>query len=94
MMIDIEHPHDQPSEAARAAVEIIAQKLEQRFNAVTHWENHILHFNRSGIEGRIEGRIEVLPGAVRVQAKLGLFVSIMQEAMENRIRQILAEKLP
>jgi len=90
MMIDIEHPHCQPIEAARAAVEIIAQKLEQRFNALTHWENHTLHFNRSGIEGRIE----VLPGAVRVQAKLGPLVSIMQEAMENRIRHILAEKLP
>jgi len=77
-------------EVARAAVEIVAQKLEQRFNAVTHWENHILHFNRSGIEGHIE----LLPSVVRVHAKLGLFVSIMKEALETRIRHILAEKLP
>jgi len=90
MMINIEHRHCQPIEIARAAVEVIAQKLEQRFNAVTYWEEHILHFNRSGIEGRIE----LLPGAVRVQAKLGLLVSMMQEAMESRIQRILAEKLP
>jgi len=89
-MITIEHRHGQSMDIARAAVEIVAQKLEQRFNAATHWENHILHFNRSGIEGHIE----LLPNIVRVQAKLGIFVSIMKEAMETRIRHILAEKLP
>jgi len=89
-MIDIEHLHSQPIEVARAAVDVVAQKLQQRFNAATYWEEHILHFNRSGIEGRIE----VLPGVVRVHAKLGLLVSIMKEVMETRIRHSLADKLP
>jgi len=90
MMIDIEHPHSQPIDVARAAVDVIAQKLQQRFNALTHWENHILHFNRSGIEGCIE----LLPGAVRVRATLGKMAAMMRETMEMRIRHTLAEKLP
>ena len=35
----------------------------------------------------------MLPGAVRVQAKLGFLLSAMQGMVESEIRRVLAEKL-
>jgi len=89
-MIDIEHHHTQPDTSARAAAELVAQKLQQKFQAQTHWEGQTLFFKHSALDGRID----LVPGTVRVQARLGLLASLMQTALESKIRHILAEKLP
>lgn len=87
--IDIHHPHQLPPERAREAVQQVADKLVERFGVDCRWQDEVLAFNGSGVDGRIA----LLPGEVHVTATLGFPVSMMQGPIESRIRQVLEERL-
>lgn len=86
--IDITHPHSLPPEQARTAVEDVADKLAQRFDMQTAWEGDTLRFKRSGVDGAID----MLPGSLRVTAKLGFLLAAMRGPIESEIRRVLDEK--
>ncbi|MFT3762080.1 MAG: polyhydroxyalkanoic acid system family protein [Pseudoxanthomonas sp.] len=86
--IDIRHPHNQSPEQARAAVEEVARKLADRFDFKYAWSGDTLGFNRSGVDGRIE----LEPQQLRVTAKLGFMLSMLQAPIEAEIRRVLEEK--
>ena len=88
-MIDISHPHSLDADTARNVVQTIAQKLAERFDVSHHWDSDALVFARSGVEGRIN----LLPGQVRVTAQLGFPYSMMQSMVEQEIQRVLAERL-
>jgi len=87
--IDIEHAHSRTPEQVRQAVEGIAAKLQERHGLSSRWEGDVLALGGPGIDGRIE----MLPGKVRVQAELGFLFSALQGMVESEIRRVLAEKL-
>lgn len=87
--IDIHHPHQLPPARAREAVQQVADKLVERFGVDCSWQDEVLAFTGSGVDGRIA----LLPGEVRVTATLGFPVSMMQGPIEARIRQVLEERL-
>lgn len=86
--IDIRHPHSMPMPKARAAIEEVARKLDQRFGMACTWDGDCLNFERSGVDGRIE----LAPEELHVTAKLGFLLSAMQGPIESEIRRVLAEK--
>ena len=86
--IDIHHPHALPPVHARQAVQEIAGKLTERFAVECRWNGDILHFQRSGVEGRIA----VLPEHVHVSASLGFLFGMMREPIEAEIRRVLGER--
>ena len=83
--IDIQHAHALPPPRARDAVQHVADKLVKRFGVECRWQDDALHFSRAGVDGRIA----LLPGAVRVQAELGFLLSAMQGPIESEIRRVL-----
>ena len=87
-MIDIQHAHTLPTDAARRAVEDVAVKLGRKFGLDYRWEGDALHFARPGIEGHIA----VLAGQLRVTAKLGLMMSAMKGKIESELRRYLDEE--
>ena len=87
--IDIEHTHSRTPAEVRQAVEGIAAKLQERHGLAGTWEGEVLRLDGPGIDGRIE----MLPGRVRVQAELGFLFSALQGLVESEIRRVLAEKL-
>lgn len=87
--IEIRHPHSLPPPQARQAVEDFAVKLGQRFGLDYRWEGDVLHFKRSGVDGRIS----LLPGELHVNAKLGLLFAAMKGSIESEMRRVLAERL-
>jgi len=87
--IDIRHPHTLAPPQARQAVEDFAIKLGQRFGLDYRWEGDVLHFKRSGVDGRIA----LLPGELHVSAKLGLLFAAMKGSIEQEMRRVLAERL-
>ena len=87
--IEIRHPHTLPPQQARQAVEDFAVKLGQRFGLDYRWEGDVLHFKRSGVDGRIA----LLPGELHVSAKLGLLFAAMKGSIEQEMRRVLAERL-
>lgn len=88
MAIDIRHPHSLPLDKARTAVEEVAQKLAERFDVEYNWDGDTLHFNRSGVDGRIA----LTPKDLHVTAKLGFLLSALQGPIEGEIRRVLGER--
>ena len=86
--IDIRHPHNQPMDQARAAVDEVADKLSQRFGCACRWNGDALDFSGSGVDGRIE----LAPDQLRITAKLGFMLSMLQGPIEAEIRRVLEEK--
>lgn len=87
-MIDIHHAHTLSPEAARDAVEQIAVRLGRKYGLDYRWEGDALHFVRPGVDGHIA----VLPGQLRVTAKLGLVMSAMKGTIEDQLRRFLDEE--
>lgn len=87
--IEISHPHSLPPAQARQAVEDFAVKLGQRFGLDHRWEGDVLHFKRTGVDGRIT----LQPGQLLVTAKLGLLFAAMKGPIEQEMRRVLAERL-
>lgn len=83
--IDIKHPHTRPDAEARAAVERVARKIEEKFQIDYAWEGDHLHFQRSGVDGRIA----LEPGQIHVTAKLGFLLAMMRGPIEHEIRNYL-----
>ena len=87
--IDIRHPHALPPERARDAVQQVADRLAERFGVECGWQDDTLRFQGAGVDGRID----LLPGEVHVSASLGFLLAAMQGPIEERIRQVLRERL-
>lgn len=86
--IDIQHPHSLPPAQARQAVQEVADKLAEGFDVQSHWQGDILHFNRSGVEGRIA----LMPRGLHVTAQLGFLLGAMKGPIEAEIRRVLGER--
>lgn len=86
--IDIHHPHSLAAPQARESVQHIAETLAQRFGVNYAWHGDDLQFERSGIDGRVS----LLPGALRVTAKLGFLFGAMKGPIEHEIRRVLDER--
>ncbi|MCL6618286.1 MAG: polyhydroxyalkanoic acid system family protein [Thermomonas hydrothermalis] len=86
--IEIRHPHSLTQAQARKAVEEVARKLHERFQLACDWQGDTLHFSRSGVDGKIE----LLPGALQVHAKLGFLTAMFKEPIEAEIRRVLKER--
>jgi len=86
--IDIRHRHSLPMPKARKAVEDIAKKLAAKFDMDYGWDGDELHFNRSGVDGRIH----LSDKQIRVTAKLGFLLSALKGTVEQEIRKVLAER--
>lgn len=86
--IDIRHSHSLPPAKARKAVEQVAEKLGEKFGVEHHWDGDTLHFERSGVDGRIA----LAPKQLHVTATLGFLLSALKGPIENEIRRVLDER--
>jgi putative polyhydroxyalkanoate system protein len=86
--IDIRHSHSLPHAKARKAVEEVAEKLSERFQFEYAWDGDDLHFNRSGVDGKIS----LKPKELHVTAKLGFLVSAFKGPIEHEIQRVLDER--
>ena len=86
--IDIRHRHSLPLPKARKEVEQVAKKLATKFEMTYGWDGDELRFERSGVDGHIH----VTDKQIRVTAKLGFMLSLLQGTIEQEIRKVLAER--
>ena len=83
--IKIRRAHALSPKQARAAAEKIAAKLSEAFDMEFDWDDEVLRFQRSGVEGHLTlGHKEVV-----IDAQLGFLLAMMQP----RIEQAIHEKL-
>lgn len=86
--IDIRHAHSKSMKDARASVERVAEKIQQKFDVSCAWEGNTLAFERSGVHGQIE----LGKGEVRVVANLGFLMMALKGPIESEIHKVLARE--
>ena len=75
---------------ARQAAETLAVQLAARYEISYHWQDDTLHFERSGVSGCIE----LEPGVVRVNVRLGFLLIPIKPALEQEIHRQLDAAFP
>ena len=86
--IDIRRPHGTTIENARAVVEKVAARMNEKFGTEGQWHGDTMSFSRSGVKGDIE----VTATDVHVTAELGMLLSPLRGTIEDEIRRKLDEQ--
>lgn len=87
--IRIQHAHSLSPGNAKQAVSRIAERIAAEFSVHTRWENNVLHFQRTGVDGTIA----VDGNQVNVQANLSFLLTPIRGKVESEIRRYLDEQL-
>jgi putative polyhydroxyalkanoate system protein len=85
--IDIHRAHHLPLADARAVIEKVATRIQEKFGTDNQWQGNTLQFARSGIKGAIEVKAD----EVHVTAELGMLLSAMKGTIEQEIGRKLDE---
>lgn len=85
--IDIRRPHQLPIPEARAVVDKVAARMQEKFGMVGQWQGDTLNFSRSGVTGSIAVGSDV----IAVKAELGMMLTPLKGMVEQEIRRKLDE---
>jgi putative polyhydroxyalkanoate system protein len=85
--IDIHRPHQLSLTEARAVVEQVAARMQEKFGMSGEWQGDTLRFSRSGVTGAIA----VGGDAIHVTAELGMMLTPIKGMIEQEIRRKLDE---
>jgi len=87
--IEITRSHALGTSGARTAVEKVAEKLHQKLNVETSWQNDVLHFEGNGADGRIE----VHDSQVHLALNLGFVLKTMKGWIRTEAEKYLDKYL-
>ena len=87
--IDIRRQHTLGLAKAREAAEFIADHLDDKFDLKSRWNGNTLHFERSGVSGRME----VSDVEVCLHARLGFLLLPLKSRFEREVHKYLDELL-
>lgn len=85
--IHIERSHQKPHDEARKLAEHVAQEMADEFGFSHKWVGDVLHFDRSGVEGKIN----VEPNKISISAKLSFLLMMLKPKIESEIHKFLDE---
>ena len=85
--IDIRRPHQLSITDARAAVDQVAARMQEKFGMTGQWRGDTLDFSRPGVSGSIA----VQSDTVHVRAQLGMLLAPLKGKIEQEIRRKLDE---
>ena len=86
-VIDIRREHTKNLKSARNAVENVATAIAKEYGIAHHWSGDELHFDRTGIKGRIA----VAKNDVHVHVELGFLMGALKPVIEREIERRLDE---
>jgi putative polyhydroxyalkanoate system protein len=81
--ISIAKKHHLPHAKARAAAQKVADDLSKRFDLRCEWRGDCIDFERSGVAGTLH----VGKDDVRLDAKLGLMLSMLKPVIEDFVHR-------
>jgi putative polyhydroxyalkanoate system protein len=88
-VIDIRRTHTGNVQAAKAAVERVANAIAKEYRIDHHWSGDVLHFDRSGVKGHIE----VARDEVHVRVELGFLMRALKPVIEREIERRLDDHI-
>jgi len=83
--IDIRRKHTKILKDAKVAVTEVAEEISSKFDLTWGWKGNELHFERSGVNGKIT----LDKDEVRVTAELGFMLSFLKGAVEKEVEKRL-----
>ena len=85
--IRIRRPHQLSIDEARARVDQVASRMQEKFGLAGQWQGDTLGFSRPGVTGSIAVERE----AIEVQARLGMLLTPLAAMIEQEIRRKLED---
>ena len=85
--IDIRRPHSLSEADAHTLIDKVAERMREKFDLKSQWQNGALIFERAGIRGQIA----ILTDEIHVTAQLGMLFSPLKAMIEQEIRRKLDE---
>ena len=86
--ISIQRKHTKSLKDARAAVIKVATAIEKKFSIHYEWDGDVLHFSRSGVDGRIT----LTKGLVEVDVRLGFLLMALRGPVTAEIERVLEQE--
>ena len=90
--ISITQKHQLAHKKAKAAAQKVADKLEQEYDMTSEWDGDVLHFQRSGVTGKLT----VLEDEAHLEIKLGFllkaFASTIEEKVAAQMKKVFSAK--
>jgi|JI10StandDraft_1071094.scaffolds.fasta_scaffold709645_2 putative polyhydroxyalkanoate system protein len=87
--ISIKRVHHATHTEAKKLADKVAAKLAKEYELRSHWEDDVLHFDRSGVNGTLS----VGPKEFHVEVKLGFLMAAfkgpLQQAMEKNLDSLI-----
>jgi putative polyhydroxyalkanoate system protein len=83
--IAITRKHSKPIADGKKAINRLAKAIAERFDVEYGWEGNTLHFERSGVNGRIA----LGKGTIEVHAELSFLLTPIKTAIEREIERQL-----
>ncbi len=87
--ISIKRVHHTTLPEAKKLADKVAAKLSKEYELRSHWEDDVLHFDRSGVNGTLA----VGPKDFHVEVKLGFLMAAfkgpLQQAMEKNLDSLI-----
>jgi putative polyhydroxyalkanoate system protein len=85
--IDISRPHQLSVAEARAVVDKVAARMQEKFGMTGQWHGNTLGFSRPGVSGAITVESET----IQVKAELSLMLAPLKGMFEQEIQRKLDE---
>jgi putative polyhydroxyalkanoate system protein len=79
--IVINQKHTLTHKKARAAAQKVADKLAAEYDMTSEWEGDVLHFQRSGVSGRLT----LHEHSARIEIKLGFLLMAFAPKIEDEV---------
>ncbi len=91
--ISIVQEHALSPKKARAAAQVVADKMAEEYDLTCAWDGDVLRFERSGVEGSLTlGKQQA-----HMQIKLGFMFSVFSAKIEGKVtenmRKVFGEKV-
>ena len=86
--ISIIRKHNKTMKQAHAAVNKVAKAITKKFSVEHQWDENVLNFSRSGVDGHIA----LSKGLVTVNVKLGFLLMLLRAPIEAEIERVLDEE--
>jgi putative polyhydroxyalkanoate system protein len=85
--IDITHAHSLSLQQSREAAQGVADRMADEYEMQSRWHGDVLHFGRSGLEGRLSLR----PQQVHLAIELSGFFKSFAPMIEDKIVRHIAK---
>lgn len=85
--IRVSRPHTMSLDEAKQAAQQVTDKLAAKLDMKSRWEGDVLHFTRSGVDGKLS----VTSKEATIEIKLGFMLGMMSGSIEQQANEMMED---